>query len=81
MKLLYLWDNDKEEVLTTKHTQSSSEWAHYKYAVDDCSGFPHNRYGMYLRGDNGRDTWQWNHIPKDQLPKKFIATLFLMGIN
>lgn len=84
MKLLYLWDNDKEEVLTIESTQDGPEWAHYKYAVD--SGIPHSwpyhRYGIYTKGDDGKGSnWQWSAVPKDRLPKKFIATLFLMGIN
>lgn len=82
MTILYLWDHDKEEILETKSSiKEGPDWAHFLFAVDSATNWADHRYGMYHRGDSGTDTWEWSHVPKDRLPKKFIAQLFLLGIT
>lgn len=82
MTILYLWDHEKEEILETKSsTEDGTDWAHFMFAVDTRSELIHYRYGMYHKGVDYSDHWQWSHIPKDRLPKKFIAELFLLGVT
>ena len=82
MTILYLWDHEKEKILETKSSlQDGPDWAHFLFAVDSNANWIPHRYGMYNKGDVGSTSWVWCHIPKDRLPKKFIAELFLLGVT
>ena len=84
MKTAYCWDHDQEIVVEVQVPQapvSVKNEAQYRFLVDTNvhPDNPDHRYGMWIIDGNG--DLDWVCIPKECLPKKFLAALLILGVR